>query len=150
MTAGIEDLRKVNLELSEVLRLTIIDKQDALARSEEQIKKLREERDFWEQTWGAWKRRTEVGDDTIARATAENRKLRDELVGLRESWYTRAVAAEDRATKAEEGLREAIETLGAVQEELRLIDMKDRALYNPALRPQIALTVARIKGLLPP
>ena len=81
---------------------------------------------------------------------AENRKLRDELVGLRESWYTRYLAAADRATKAEEGLREAVEALGAAQEELRLIDMKDRALYNPALRPQIALTVARIKGLLPP
>ena len=46
-------------------------------------------------------------EDALARAAAENQKLRDELRGLRESWYTRYLAAEDRATKAEEGLREA-------------------------------------------
>ena len=44
-------------------------------------------------------------EDALARAAAENQKLRDELVGARESWYTRYLAAEDRATKAEEGLR---------------------------------------------
>lgn len=48
-------------------------------------------------------------------ASEQHKRLRDELVGLRESWYTRALAAEDRATKAEESLREAVAALKYVR-----------------------------------
>ena len=64
------DLRKVNLELTEALRLTIANSQDALARAAE-----------------------------------ENQRLRDELAGKRDSWYSRYLPALDRATVAEERCR---------------------------------------------
>ena len=98
--------------LTDALQLTIIDKQDALAR-----------------------------------AAAENQKLRDELDGKRESWYTRYEVAENRATKAEEGLREAVTALKTMlqiwERHCGLWIERDRVLACSA-------ALARIKELLPP
>ena len=83
--------------------------------------------------------------DALARAAAENQKLRDELRGVRESWYTRYQAAEDRATKAEEGLRQAVEAF----ETLAQFAHYDIAWEHGPVSV-IDAALARIRGLLPP
>ena len=86
------------------------------------------------------------------------KRLRDELRGLSESWYTRYQAAEDRATKAEEGLREAAEALLAVRKwkaaRDKLSSEHPRSLITnrevTEAQRQLDAALARIKELLPP
>lgn len=122
-------------ELSEALRLTIISKEDALAR-----------------------------------ATAENQKLRDELEVKRESWYTRYLTAqqerdrcrdakateverrhqaEDRATQAEEGLREAGHLLDQIVD-LEGSGISDHEFARIVLSEIVPVALVHIKELLPP
>lgn len=78
-------------------------------------------------------------EDALARATTENQKLRDELIGHREGWYTRYLATLDRATKAERLLREA---------ETALEEIVNGSRYMAIEKARAALV--RIKELLPP
>ena len=81
-------------------------------------------------------------EDALARAAAENQKIRDELIGAQEGWYTRYLAAADRATKAEAGVRELADAARAFEGDLsEYCDGPARDRLRAALR---------IKELLPP